>query len=46
MLYTYIDQTLVKLLQESLNCEIGGLDYHVITVQNTCPLNTHVTPIL
>ena len=30
-LYTNIDQTLVNSLHGRLNCEIGGLDCHVIT---------------
>jgi len=33
-----------------LNCETGGLDCRVITTAYrfyiSCPLNTHVTPIL
>jgi len=43
-LYTHIDQTLVNTLHRLLNCELGGLDCHVITT--TCQLYTHVTPIL
>ena len=31
LLYTNIDQTLVNSLHKLLNCEIGGLDCHVIT---------------
>ena len=31
VLYTNIDQTLVNSLHGLLNCEIGGLDCHVIT---------------
>ena len=31
VVYTNIDQTLVNSLHRLLNCEIGGLDYHVIT---------------
>ena len=48
VLYTNIDQTLVNSLHGLLNCEIVGLDCHVNynSVQNTCPLYTHVTPIL
>jgi len=32
-LYTNIDQTLVNSLSGQLNCEIGGLDSHVITTE-------------
>jgi len=32
-MYTYIDQTFVNLLHGLLNCEIGGLDCHVITTE-------------
>jgi len=32
-LYTNIDQTLVNSLHGLLNCEIGGLDCHVITIE-------------
>ena len=41
LLYTNIDQTLMPSLHGLLNCEIDGLDYHVITTEYT-----HVTPIL
>ena len=42
-----IDQTLVNSLHGLPNCEIGGLDCHIITTEYiSCPLNTHVTPIL
>ena len=33
VLYTNIDQTLVNSLHGLLNCEIGGLDCHVITIE-------------
>jgi len=33
VLYTHIDQTLVNSLHRLLNCEIGGLDCHVITTE-------------
>ena len=33
VLYINIDQTLVNSLHGLLNCEIGGLDYHVITTE-------------
>jgi len=33
ILYTNIDQKLVNLLHGLLNCEIGGLDSHVITTE-------------
>ena len=33
VLYTNIDQTLVHSLHGLLNCEIGGLDCHVITTE-------------
>jgi len=33
VLYTNIDQTLVNSLHRLLNCEIGGLDCHVITTE-------------
>jgi len=33
LLYTNIGQTLVNSLQGLLNCEIGGLDCHVITTE-------------
>jgi len=33
ILYTNIDKTLVNSLHRLLNCEIGGLDCHVITKQ-------------
>jgi len=33
VLYTNIDQTLGNSLHELLNCEIGGLDCHVITTE-------------
>ena len=33
VLYTHIDQTLVNSLHGLLNCEIGGLDCHVITTE-------------
>ena len=46
ILYTNIHQIFVNSLHRLLNCEIGGLDCHVITTENTCPLYTHVTPIL
>ena len=32
-MYTNIDQTLVNSLHRLLNCEIGGLDCHVITTE-------------
>jgi len=38
LLYTNIDQTLVNSLQGLLNCEIGGLDCHVIKTE----YKTHV----
>jgi len=34
VLYTNIDQTLVNSLHGLLNCEIGGLDCHVITAEH------------
>jgi len=34
VLYTNIDQTLKNSLQGLLNCEIGGLDCHVITTEH------------
>jgi len=46
VLQTNIDQKLVNSLHKLLNCEIGGLDYHIITTEYTCPLCTHVSPIL
>ena len=33
LLYTNFDQTLVNLLHRLLNCEIGGLECHVITTE-------------
>ena len=33
VLYTNIDQTLMNSLHRLLNCEIGGLDCHVITTE-------------
>jgi len=33
ILYTNIDQTLMNSLHRLLNCEIGGLDFHVITTE-------------
>jgi len=33
VLYTNIDQTFVNSLHRLLNCEIGGLDCHVITTK-------------
>ena len=33
ILYTNIDQTLVNSLHGLFNCEIGGLDCHVITTE-------------
>jgi len=33
LLYTNIDQTLVNSLHGPLNCETGGLDWHVITTE-------------
>jgi len=33
LLYTNIDQTLVNSLHRLLNCEIGGLDCHVISTE-------------
>jgi len=33
ILYTNIDQTLVNSLHRLLNCEIGGLDCHVIMTE-------------
>ena len=33
LLYTNIDQTLVNSLHRLLNCEIGGLDCHVIATE-------------
>ena len=33
LIYTHIDQTLVKSLHGLLNCEIGGLDCRVITTE-------------
>jgi len=33
VLYANIDQSLVKSLHGLLNCEIGGLDWHVITTE-------------
>ena len=38
ILYTNIDQTLVNSLHGLFNCEIGGLDCHVITTE----YRTHV----
>jgi len=32
-LYTNIDQTLMNSLHGLLNCEIGGLDYRIITTE-------------
>ena len=47
ILHENIDQTLINSLHGLLNCEIGGLDCHVSTTEySTCPLYTHVTPIL
>ena len=47
LLYTNIDQTLVNSLHGLLNCEIGGLDGHVITTEYRTRVHcTHVTPIL
>ena len=42
LLYTNIDQKLVNSLHGLLNCEIDGLDCHVITTE----YRTNVTPIL
>ena len=39
VLYTNIDQTLVNSLHRLLNCEIGILDSHVITL-NCCFITT------
>ena len=36
ILHGYIDQTLVNSLHGLLNCEIGGLDCHVITTEYKC----------
>jgi len=37
ILCTTIDQTLVNSLHGLLNCEMGGLDFHVITTEyRTC----------
>jgi len=33
VVYTTIDQTLVNSLHGLLNCEIGGLECHVITIE-------------
>ena len=33
VLHTSIDQTLMSSLHRLLNCEIGGLDFHVITTE-------------
>jgi len=47
ILYRNIDQTLVNSLHRLLNCEKGGLDFHVITTEyRTCSLYTHETPNL
>ena len=41
--YTNIDQTLVNSLHGLLNCEIGGLDCHVITTEyRTCVYCIHM----
>jgi len=40
--YTNIEQTLVNSLHGLLNCEISGLDYHVITIEYNV-LNTVAT---
>ena len=48
VLHWSIDQTLVNSLHSLLNCEIGGLDCSVITIEDiiiSCPLNKCVTPI-
>ena len=44
LLYAHIGQTLVNALHGLLNCEIGRLDWHVITI--VLQLYTHVTPIV
>ena len=43
ILYANIDRTLVNSLHGLLNCEIGGLDCHVITTEYIT--RVHVTPI-
>jgi len=41
--YTHIDQTLVNSLHRLLNCEIGGLDCHVIIQQSIEHVSTVYT---
>ena len=38
ILYTNIDQKLVNSLHDLLNCEIDGLDCHVITTKYRTPI--------
>ena len=48
VLHGNIDQTLVNYLHDLMNCEIGGLDSHIITAEHLFHFHwthTHVTPI-
>jgi len=47
LLYTKIDHTLMNSLHRLLNCEIGGLDSHVITTEYRTRVHCiqYLTPI-